>query len=94
MTSRESTIAATAMASSRRSFLTKSLRLSRRRSRRNRARLTTAGLDVPACLADEEYRLEEDSVEEVRRREVQENLRKQLEVQEREEAKRKREQRM
>ena len=47
-----------------------------------------------ACLADEEIRLEEDSVEETRRRAEEESLRKQLEAQKKEEEKRRRELKM
>jgi hypothetical protein len=47
-----------------------------------------------ACLADEELQLEEDSMEEMRRRAQEASLQKQMETQKCEEKKRKKEERM
>ena len=49
---------------------------------------------LSACLADEELKAEEDSIEETRRRTEEQSRRAQLEVQMREEEKRIREERM
>jgi hypothetical protein len=51
-------------------------------------------LSLTACLADEEYKLEEDSIEETRRRAAEESFRNQMEVNERENRKRKLEAKM
>ena len=56
--------------------------------------LKSRSLSNLACLADEELKLEEDSVEETRRKAEEESLRKQLEAQKREEEKRRREEKM
>ena len=47
-----------------------------------------------ACLADEEYKLEEDGIEETRRRAAEESFREQMEVNERETRRRKLEEKM